>query len=493
MVKARNKSVYICQSCAYQSAKWLGRCNDCGEWNSFVEEAAAPSRGKSAYEGVSGSKAEPLMLDDAEAESRAAAYRHPTGIEELDRVLGGGLVRDSFVLLGGDPGIGKSTLLLQMASGLMESKTSKVTKVLYASGEESPHQIRDRARRLKLPAQQGVMLLASTQIEEVLATVAAEHPEVLIVDSLQTFVSGALESAPGSVSQVREIAHQLMQLSKAKGMAVFLVGHVTKDGGIAGPKTIEHMVDTVLYFEGDSTQNFRLLRTVKNRFGSSRELGVFEMIADGLREVKNPSELFLGDRSQNVFGVAVGSSLEGSRSFLVELQALVSRSSLSFPRRTSVGLEANRLTLLVAILERHLQLKLSELDVYLNVAGGLRLEEPACDLAAAAAVSSSLYEVPIPREMLFIGELGLTGEVRSVSQIEARVSEAKKLGFDTVVLPKAQLGRVEGIPGLKWIPVKYLSELRELLPRAGTPRPSGTVVGHATNRRGPTFESDLSS
>jgi DNA repair protein RadA/Sms len=383
---------------------------------------------------------------------------------ELDRALGGGLVPDSFVLVGGDPGIGKSTLLLQMARGLLQA--NEQLKILYVSGEESIDQIRGRAHRLGVrgnfgggPEGDRIFLAAETSLENVFATVKELRPDVLVMDSLQTFSSATLESAPGSVSQVREVAARLMALAKSTGISVWLVGHVTKDGNIAGPKVVEHMVDTVLYFEAEAGQTFRLLRAVKNRFGSSRELGVFEMDGDGLREVSNPSQLFLGERKEPIAGTATSASLEGSRPLLVELQALVTPSGLAMPRRTSVGMDSARVSLIAAILEKHMRLKLAEQDLFFNVAGGLRLSEPACELAAAAAIWSSYEDKAIPRGWVLLGELGLTGEVRRVSQVDARVEEAKKLGFKTIVLPKSSLERCGKIDGIQLIAISRINEL----------------------------------
>lgn len=489
------KTQYSCQNCGHVSAKWLGRCPSCEAWNSMVEEqvggsasVAVASAGSlaavrdefrmqreqaiemasmhGAYVTGTGKDWVPLEMDDDEdgSQSERVLRRLGTGMTELDRVLGGGLVADSFTLLGGDPGIGKSTLLLQMAAGLLTRQDD--IKVLYVSGEESVDQIRGRAKRLGVSGKGRVFLAAETQLERVFATIKELKPNVVVMDSLQTFSSGFLQSAPGSVSQVREIAARLMALAKTAGISVWLVGHVTKEGSIAGPKVVEHLVDTVLYFEGDQGQSYRLLRTVKNRFGSSREIGVFEMEGEGLKEVPNPSSLFLSERKSPVPGTAIASSLEGSRPILVELQALVAPSTLAVPRRTSVGLDGSRIALLAAILERHMELPLAENDLFFNVAGGLRISEPACDLAAAAAIWSSSEEKPFPNDWLFVGELGLTGEVRKVSQLEVRLQEAHKLGFRTVVvprnLPKSAAGYAQSA-GLKLIQIERISELNKVL------------------------------
>jgi DNA repair protein RadA/Sms len=457
---AKIKIQYSCQSCGHQTLKWLGKCPACDAWNSFLEETVSnPSDStslsdvrqqfrsvrESAYEAISihgplvTGQQDWVDLDVSNGEETGALkpahlQRLTTGISELNRVLGGGLVPDSFILLGGDPGIGKSTLLLQMTKGIRENHPQ--VKILYVSGEESIDQIRGRAHRLGIRSKGQIFLAAETQLERVFASIKELRPEILIMDSLQTFSTGSVQSAPGSVSQVREVAARLMALAKSAGISVWLVGHVTKEGSIAGPKTVEHMVDTVLYFEGEGGQSHRLLRTVKNRFGSTRELGVFEMDGEGLREVTNPSSLFLSERKEALPGTAIAAPLEGSRPLLVELQALVSPSGLAIPRRTSVGIDSARVSLLAAILEKHMKLSLAEQDLFFNVAGGLRLNDPACDLAAAAAIWSSAEDRALPLEWIFIGELGLTGEVRRVSQTDLRIEEARRLGFKTVVLPQ---------------------------------------------------------
>ncbi len=468
------KTQYSCQSCGHVSHKWLGRCPGCESWNSLVEEnvgggpaeeslSALRETLRSVPGKVGANKPVPLEGEDNELRKPGAA-RLSTGIAELDRVLGGGLVPDSFTLLGGDPGIGKSTLLLQMARGVIAKQPAAT--VLYVSGEESVEQIRLRARRLVVGGGARIHVAAETQLEAVLDHVRELEPEVLVMDSLQTFSTSFVQSAPGSVSQVREVAARLMTLAKTTGIAVWLVGHVTKDGSIAGPKVVEHMVDTVLYFEGEGGQSYRLLRTVKNRFGGTHELGVFEMESEGLREVANPSALFLNERKEQVSGVAIAASLEGTRPILVELQALVNPSGLAVPRRTAVGMDTARVALLAAILERHMSVSLAERDLFFNVSGGMRLQEPACDLAAAAAIWSSATKRSFPGDWLFIGELGLTGEVRRVSQTDVRVEEAKKLGFKTIVLPastpKSALERVKG-SGLKLEFVARVDEIAGLV------------------------------
>jgi DNA repair protein RadA/Sms len=482
----KSKTQYRCQSCNYVSPKWMGRCPQCGEWSSLVEEApeAVAAKGKSSElanlrEEFKNSRKKKLdqagpysapsprenshweALGAKSDENGEATPQHlvrlDTGIREVNRVLGGGLVPDSFTLLGGDPGIGKSTLILQMAHGLKEAK------VLYVSGEESVYQIRSRAHRLGVESEDRIFLSAETSLEKVFASVKEIGPDVLMVDSLQTFASQTLESPPGSVSQVREISAKLMTLAKSAGIAVILVGHVTKEGSIAGPKVVEHMVDTVLYFEGEGAEQYRLLRAIKNRFGSAKELGVFEMAEGGLKEVENPSSLFLGQRDQAVEGTAVGTSLEGSRPILVELQSLVSPSNLAMPRRTTVGMDHSRVVLLAAILEKHLGLPLAERDVFFNVAGGLKITEPACDLPAAAAMYSSFLGTPMPQDWIWMGEIGLTGEVRRVNFPEVRLEEAKKLGFARAILPASAMDRVKGIRGVEVRPINRVQELASLL------------------------------
>lgn len=392
------------------------------------------------------------------AATGATATRLSTGIGELDRVLGGGLVADSFVLLGGDPGIGKSTLILQVARSLEASLKSKI---LYVSGEESLEQIRMRALRLGLESNEQIFFGSETNLEQVFESVADIDPQVLIMDSLQTFSSQYSESPPGSVSQVREITSRLMTLAKTSGIAVILIGHVTKEGMIAGPKMVEHMVDTVLYFEGEGTQNYRLLRTVKNRFGSTRELGVFEMTQAGLVEVANPSSLFLNERTESVAGIAVTASLEGSRPLLVELQALLNSSPFPQPRRTSVGIEPNRIALFCAVIDKYIGLELGQLDLFFNVAGGLKLSETASDLGAIAAIWSSASDCALSHECFFVGEVGLTGEIRPVSMLEERIAEACKMGLKTIIGPPV-IEKVDQ-PEAKMIGVRHIRDLPQVL------------------------------
>jgi len=428
------KSQFVCQECRQSYSKWLGRCGGCGAWNSLIEEMAEkrPMQASATEAGSPVHWNESNSLDD-----KSQGKRIKTGMIELDRVLGGdgGLVPDSFVLLGGDPGIGKSTLVLQLAKGIHRSSPEK--KILIVSGEESVSQIRARAKRIELDEKSALYLMADTVFENIESIVNELKPEILVIDSLQTIAVSELASAAGSVSQVREVASRLMQIAKKKSISVWLVGHVTKDGSIAGPKVVEHMVDTVLYFEGDRGQNYRLLRSVKNRFGAAHEIGVFEMSGFGLREVLNPSEIFLTDRPENLPGTSTGVSLEGTRPILLELQALTAATSFSMPKRNSIGMDASRLSMLAAVIDRHLDMELASQDIYFNVVGGMKLSDPGIDLAACAAILSSFVKRPVSRKTAFIGEVGLTGEILRVSQPEFRLDEVMKLGYEKVVMGRA--------------------------------------------------------
>ena len=427
----KQKTVFTCQKCGCQTPKWLGKCPDCGAWNSMAEEVVV----KQVQSGVVGERSQPVPICDVPAQSET---RVASGIGELDRVLGGGIVPGSLVLIGGDPGIGKSTLLLQAMHKLAE----RTGEVLYVSGEESASQTRLRGERLGA-SHKRLLILAENSLEAILGHAAALKPRAMVVDSIQTVWTSSLESAPGSVSQVRESAGKLMVLAKGSGIPVFIVGHVTKDGAIAGPRVLEHMVDTVLYFEGDGSHPFRILRAVKNRFGSTNEIGVFEMKQEGLCEVANPSELFLSERPLGVSGSVVTASLEGSRPLLVELQALVTQTSFGVPRRTTIGVDHNRLALLVAVLEKKVGLHLAGQDIFLNAAGGVRLNEPAADLAMIMAVASSHLDKPIAPQTVVLGEVGLAGEVRAITQPEQRIAEAEKLGFQSCILPAGNLKRLK--------------------------------------------------
>ncbi len=430
------KSRYLCQGCGFVSPKWLGRCPDCGSWNSLVEEAFRG--GASSARAAGDPLAAPLPLDSIAADD---APRIATGSAELDRVLGGGLVPGSVVLLGGDPGIGKTTLLLEYLGRLAAGRPEQV---LYCSGEESPRQIKLRADRIGL-ATDRLVVFAQNSLEPVIAEIRRMRPLAVVVDSIQTVTTAVLESTAGSVSQVREVAAQLIAVAKRLEIPVFLVGHVTKDGSLAGPRVLEHMVDTVLYFEGENTRDFRILRAVKNRFGSTNEIGVFEMGDGGLREVANPSRLFLREERGELAGSVVTAALEGTRPFLVEVQALCAQSAFAAPKRGCSGADAGRLAMLIAILEKKLGLMLADQDVYLNLAGGIRVVEPATDLAIALAVRSSFCSAIVDPGTVVFGEVGLTGEVRGVSNPEVRIKEAAKMGFRCCLLPKANLSRVAGM------------------------------------------------
>jgi DNA repair protein RadA/Sms len=433
----RPVSVYRCQACGFQAGKWYGRCPDCGEFNTIVEERAAGSprtasggRRGAPGRGTAGAPA-PVPLAAVSAEGAARVH---SGVAELDRVLGGGVVPGSLVLIGGDPGIGKSTLLLQASAAL----AGVAGPVLYVSGEESAAQVKLRADRLGLGAP-ALFILAETQLEAIETHVAASRPQVLVVDSIQTVYLGDLESAPGTVSQVRECGGRLMTLAKSQGIAVFLAGHVTKEGALAGPRVLEHLVDTVLYFEGERHATYRVLRAVKNRFGSTNEIGVFEMTDGGLREVPNPSAMFLAERPRGAAGSVIVAALEGTRPLLLELQALVTPAHFGTPRRTVLGADYNRVCLLLAILEKRAGIPLQSQDVFVNVAGGARCQEPAADLAIAVASASSYGERPLAPDVVVVGEVGLTGEVRAIGGLETRLREAAALGFTHVVVPRSSL------------------------------------------------------
>jgi len=452
MAKAR--VVFVCQSCGSQSARWLGRCPDCQEWNTFVEERLEANPVKAVAAGRSGRAAAPQAIAEL---ATASESRSGTGIDELDRVLGGGVVPGSVILIGGDPGIGKSTLVLQALANLAAGGV-----VLYVSGEESPQQIKMRADRLGVGAA-NLLVLAETNLEAVLQHATQLAPVVLAIDSIQTVFTEQLPSAPGSIGQVRESAARLVNFAKRSDLATILVGHVTKEGSFAGPRVLEHMVDTALYFEGERGHSFRILRTVKNRFGSTNEIGVFEMKQQGLQAVDNPSALFLAERPVDVPGSVVVASLEGTRPILVELQALVSPTALGTPRRTTLGLDHNRVALLVAILEKKMGLQLSSHDIFLNVAGGVRIDEPAADLGAVVAVASSFLDRPVDPHTLVIGEVGLAGEVRAIGQAEARVREAAKLGFARCILPEGARRQLPAVAGVEVCGVQSLQEAWDLL------------------------------
>lgn len=455
VIKKRLKTIFSCQSCGYQSLKWLGKCPECGNWDSFAEEVARPETvGTKRYgSGVTSEPPVPVNAITFDPEERLK-----TRIEEFDRVLGGGLVPGSLVLIGGDPGIGKSTLMLQALHGLGNNGR----KVLYVSGEESVRQIGLRSQRLDALSPR-VFIMSEIDLELVLATVSTHRPDVLVIDSIQTMYNADLPSAPGSVSQVRESAMRLMVMAKKTGIPTFLVGHVTKDGAIAGPRLLEHMVDTVLYFEGDSNHVFRILRAVKNRFGSTNEIGVFEMKEMGLAEVSNPSAIFLAERPKSAPGSVVTCGLEGTRPILVEFQALVSGTSFGTPRRTILGLDQNRVALLAAVIEKKLGMHLMGQDIFMNVAGGVKVDEPAADLAIVTAIMSSFLDKPVAEGTIVLGEVGLAGEIRAIGQVENRLAEIVKMGFTRCLLPKTNVKRSGKTEGIALLGVDAVSEAAELL------------------------------
>jgi DNA repair protein RadA/Sms len=459
MPKTRSK--FVCQNCGYQAPKGFGRCPNCGQFNTMVEEIEAVSRPTPAAEArrAAAGRAVPQRLDEISGD---VGERLRVPIEEFNRVLGGGIVPGSIILIGGEPGIGKSTILLGVPGALAQA----VGTVLYVSGEESPHQIKMRADRMRVRAD-ALFLLTETNLSSIFEQTTRLKPAILVVDSIQTTFVEDIDSSPGSVSQVRECASRLQHLAKSSGMSVFLVGHVTKEGSIAGPKVLEHIVDTVLYLEGDPFQAYRLLRSVKNRFGATSEVGVFEMVGDGLAEVPNPSEAFLAERVINAPGSAIAVTMEGTRPLLVDVQALTSPTAFGNPRRTPNGVDINRLLLISAVLSKRVGLKLHEQDIFVNVIGGLQVSEPAADLAMALAMASSYYDHPLPVDLAIVGEVGLSGELRAVGQLPARLNEAAKLGFKRVLLPK-QRRKLEGLPpGLKLIEARHVGEaLAVVIPRA---------------------------
>ncbi|MCL4493147.1 MAG: DNA repair protein RadA [Nitrospirae bacterium] len=444
------KTVFQCQSCGYVSPKWLGKCPDCGAWSSFSEEKQDPRALKSSNPRGS-AEAQPLSKVTGGREKRQVI-----GIKELDRVLGGGLVNGAITLIGGDPGIGKSTLILQALSKIAE----KYGAVLYVSGEESPEQIKLRAERLSIDSD-SIILLPETLVENVIAVAGNMRPSALVIDSIQTVFTEDLTSAPGSVGQIRESAAKLMIFAKKSQVPVFLIGHVTKEGAIAGPRVLEHIVDTVLYFEGDRGHSYRILRTVKNRFGSTNEIGIFEMRDNGLTEIDNPSELFLSERPVDASGSAVIVSMEGTRPLLVEVQALVSPTTFGMPRRTSIGVDFNRVNLLIAVLEKKAGMHLGGMDVFTNIVGGLKIIEPASDLGIIAAISSSFRESPVNSKTCLFGEVGLSGEIRAVARSETRLKEAAKIGFKNAIIPKSNAERLKTDFGLNITGVKDVEEAIE--------------------------------
>ena len=426
----KSKTVYICRECGYQSPKWLGKCSACGGWNTMDETFAKEEKKTTSTAKSSAVLKKVSSLKQIETDNEV---RYTTGLNELDRVLGGGLVKGSLVLVGGDPGIGKSTLLLQICNSLAISK-----KILYVSGEESERQIKLRAERLGVVCD-NLYIVSETDVASILEYINQIEPEIVIIDSIQTMNCEEITSAAGSVPQVREATNAFMKIAKSRDISMFIVGHVTKDGALAGPRVLEHMVDCVLYFEGDRQMTFRILRAVKNRFGSTNEIGVFEMANTGLVEVDNPSKIFLEGRSENNSGSSIVCTMEGSRGVLAEIQALVTPTGFGNPRRMSSGIDLNRVILMIAVLEKRAKVSLSNYDVYVNVAGGLRIDETAVDLGLCAAIVTGKKDVQIPDDLVFIGEVGLGGELRGVSQLEKRLSEASKLGFKKAVVPKQSM------------------------------------------------------
>lgn len=458
---AKGKTVFFCNECGHESAKWFGKCQACGRWNTAVEETVAPAsstkhKSASLYRPIGGESAKPVALSAIEMEE---AKRIPTGYGEVDRVLGGGIVPGALILLGGDPGIGKSTLLLQVSGQIADGAGT----VLYASGEESQSQLKLRADRLGINTDQ-LLVLGETNLTTILETAKTQKPTLLVVDSIQTMYMEQVESAPGSVSQVRECTAHLLRFAKEQHIPVIIIGHVTKDGAIAGPRMLEHMVDVVLYFEGERSYQFRILRGIKNRFGSTSETGLFAMEEEGLKEMLNPSSALLAERSEEESGSAIMAYLEGIRPILIEVQSLVVTTSFGMPRRTAIGYDLNKLILLLAVLEKRCNFQLGNKDVYVNIIGGLKVNEPACDLAMATAIISNLKNIPVPADMVILGEVGLTGNVRSVPRIEQRIAEAKKMGFTKFIIPKSNESQIKRMPkGIKVVGVTKIQEAMSII------------------------------
>jgi DNA repair protein RadA/Sms len=457
---AKNSTIYECQNCGYSTAKWLGRCPECGGWNSFFEEKRSRSKDTASH---SRGEAKATRLTDVVIENTPRIQTHNT---EFDRVLGGGLVPGSLVLLGGEPGAGKSTLLLQIAYSLQREGQ----RILYVSGEESAQQIKIRADRLEVLKDSGnkgpannIYLLAESNLENILSVVEEVRPAAIVVDSVQTSYSDALDSAPGSVSQVRHVAMQFLNLAKSRDMAVFLIGHVTKDGSIAGPKALEHIVDVVLYFEGERRHNHRIIRAVKNRFGAANEVGIFEMTSHGLIPATNPSSLFLLEREKISAGSAVVCALEGTRPLLVEVQALVVSTQYGTARRVATGVDYNRISVLVAVLEKQLGIQMAGCDIFVNAAGGLEIDEPGSDLGIFAAILSSFRNRPLPAHTVLLGELSLAGDMRPIGQVHVRVREAAAMGFRRCILPAGNLPLVDSVEGIDLVPMNTVSEISDLL------------------------------
>ncbi|ALP01990.1 DNA repair protein RadA [Clostridioides difficile] len=446
---AKIKTKYVCQSCGYETAKWLGKCPECTKWNTFVEEIDQKSTKKEVFI-IDKSSSKPVSINSIESKEEE---RFTTDINELDRVLGGGIVKGSLVLVGGDPGIGKSTLLIQVSSNVANlGKT-----VLYITGEESESQIKMRAKRLGINSE-NLYIFAENNLSIIESYLESVNPELIILDSIQTVFSPEISSAPGTVSQIKEGTSKLMKISKKMGISTFIVGHVTKEGSLAGPKLLEHMVDTVLYFEGERYNTYRLVRAVKNRFGSTNELGVFEMRDLGLVELDNPSKILISEKPKDVAGSVIISTVEGTRPMLLELQALVSPTSFGIPKRTSTGVDYNRVGMLLAVLEKRVGLQIQNQDVYINIVGGIKINEPSIDLGIAISVASSFRNIPIDEDIAVTGEVGLTGEVRAVSFIEKRIAECKKLGFKKIVVPRSNYDVVKETKGIEIWPVDNLRQ-----------------------------------
>ena len=446
---SKNKTTFICQNCGAESAKWIGRCPSCKEWNTYHEEIVVPASSRETSFLAKQEKRKPELLDNIKSDEQ---NRQKSGISELDRILGGGIVSGSLILLGGEPGVGKSTLALQLALSL------KSRKILYVSGEESEEQISMRAKRMKTSNPQ-CYILSETELETILTHSENIKPGLMIIDSIQTMTTGMLESSAGSVTQVRECAAQLLKYSKLTGIPVFLIGHITKDGTLAGPKVLEHIVDVVLYFEGDNNYVYRILRSVKNRFGSTAELGIFEMVESGLKEIANPSEMFINQHTEALSGVSIAATVDGIRPFLIETQALVSSAVYGTPQRSSTGFDIRRLNMLLAVLEKRAGFRLGIKDVFLNIAGGIKVSDPAIDLAIISSVLSSNLDIPIGKETCFAGETGLSGEIRPVSRVDQRIREASKMGFRKIYISSYQKNISNTGSDIEIIPVGKIENL----------------------------------
>lgn len=457
MAKAKVTSMFFCQECGHESVKWMGQCPACHSWNTFVEEKVSPTHARTNTKGVGAVGQEPVLISEVKLSEENRIH---TQIEEFDRVLGGGIVPGSLTLVGGDPGIGKSTLLLQVCRQLAKNGQ----KILYISGEESLSQIKMRGTRLG-EFSQNLYLLCETDLDQIEVAITKLKPDVVVIDSIQTMMKDGVSSAPGSVSQVREATACFLQIAKSQNISIFIVGHVTKEGTVAGPRVLEHMVDTVLYFEGDRYGSYRILRGVKNRFGSTNEIGVFEMRMEGLAEVKNPSEFMLSGKPENASGSIVSCSMEGTRPILIEIQALVCDTSFNIPRRQAAGADFNRVNLLMAVLEKRAGLRLATSDAYVNIAGGIKITEPAIDLGIVIALISSFKNLPMDEKTVAFGEVGLSGEVRGVSMTELRIMEAKKLGFKRCIIPNVSVESVNkaGISGIEIIGVTNVEQVKQLL------------------------------